>query len=242
VKRLIPFLFIGALWPGAASAQGGPPLMTDDPDTPGPGYWEINLAVLLQKSHGEQRLDLPRLDVNYGVGERIQLKFEMPWVDLQAPLRSWKTHDAMALIARQPVELDAKIDGRDASGDASIIGCNTVSHLSAGVFDICRIGDDTSGTEWASTGNMRSGRHDGGWRAGRSDTTGQARTAPCRRRFEGTFRRKDHGVAAIRLATWVKMMKESTTTDISTVKEGAAYLKAHVKTPHSGAGRKGQHQ
>lgn len=43
---------------------------------------------------------------------------------------------------------------RDASGDALVIGCNTVSHLSAGHFDICRIGDDTSGTEWARTRTM----------------------------------------------------------------------------------------
>ena len=39
-------------------------------------------------------------------------------------------------------------------GDALVIGCNTVSHLSAGVFEICRIGDDTSGTEWARTRKM----------------------------------------------------------------------------------------
>ena len=43
---------------------------------------------------------------------------------------------------------------RDAAGDALVIGCNTVSHLSAGVFDICRIGDDTSGREWARTRKM----------------------------------------------------------------------------------------
>ncbi len=43
---------------------------------------------------------------------------------------------------------------RDAAGDGLVIGCNTVSHLSAGVFEICRIGDDTSGTEWARTRRM----------------------------------------------------------------------------------------
>ena len=43
---------------------------------------------------------------------------------------------------------------RDGAGDALVIGCNTVSHLSAGVFDICRIGDDTSGTEWNRTRKM----------------------------------------------------------------------------------------
>jgi alpha-galactosidase len=43
---------------------------------------------------------------------------------------------------------------RAAAGDSLVIGCNTVSHLSAGHFEICRIGDDTSGTEWARTRKM----------------------------------------------------------------------------------------
>jgi alpha-galactosidase len=43
---------------------------------------------------------------------------------------------------------------RTAAGDTLIIGCNTVSHLSAGHFEICRIGDDTSGTEWGRTRKM----------------------------------------------------------------------------------------
>jgi alpha-galactosidase len=43
---------------------------------------------------------------------------------------------------------------RDAAGDALVIGCNTVSHLSAGRFELCRVGDDTSGTEWSRTRKM----------------------------------------------------------------------------------------
>ncbi|MFI5178666.1 MAG: hypothetical protein ACHQO8_08885 [Vicinamibacterales bacterium] len=43
---------------------------------------------------------------------------------------------------------------RAAADEALVIGCNTVSHLSAGVFDICRAGDDTSGREWARTRKM----------------------------------------------------------------------------------------
>ncbi len=43
---------------------------------------------------------------------------------------------------------------RKAAGDALVNGCNTVSHLSAGVFETCRIGDDTSGQEWARTRKM----------------------------------------------------------------------------------------
>ena len=41
---------------------------------------------------------------------------------------------------------------RDAAGDdVAIIGCNTISHLSAGFFEIQRTGDDTSGKEWERT-------------------------------------------------------------------------------------------
>jgi len=43
---------------------------------------------------------------------------------------------------------------REAAGDMYLIGCNTVSHLSAGIFEMNRIGDDTSGTEWARTRKM----------------------------------------------------------------------------------------
>jgi alpha-galactosidase len=38
---------------------------------------------------------------------------------------------------------------REAAGDDTIlIGCNTIGHLSAGIFQISRTGDDTSGKEW----------------------------------------------------------------------------------------------
>jgi alpha-galactosidase len=43
---------------------------------------------------------------------------------------------------------------REAAGDMYIIGCNTMSHLSAGVFELNRIGDDTSGKEWRRTVKM----------------------------------------------------------------------------------------
>jgi alpha-galactosidase len=43
---------------------------------------------------------------------------------------------------------------RESAGDMYIIGCNTLSHLSAGVFELNRIGDDTSGKEWARTKKM----------------------------------------------------------------------------------------
>lgn len=46
-------------------------------------------------------------------------------------------------------------DIRKAAGNDTLIeGCNTMSHLAAGVFEIQRIGDDTSGREWNRTHEM----------------------------------------------------------------------------------------
>jgi hypothetical protein len=35
-----------------------------------------------------------------------------------------------------------------AADDVVVLGCNTMSHLTAGVFEVNRIGDDSSGNEW----------------------------------------------------------------------------------------------
>src|SRR5439155_261518 len=69
-----------AFVPASVRAQGGPPLITDDPDTPGPGYWEINLSTFFERNRRERRFEVPRLDLNYGVGRRVQLKYEVPWL------------------------------------------------------------------------------------------------------------------------------------------------------------------
>ena len=54
-------------------AQGGPPLVTDDPGTPGNGHWEINSAGQWTNNQYGSNYQFPLFDVNYGYGERIQL-------------------------------------------------------------------------------------------------------------------------------------------------------------------------
>ena len=51
-------------------------MITDDPGTPGNGKWEINLAIAFEHRSGETSLDLPAIDLNYGVGEQIQLTLQ----------------------------------------------------------------------------------------------------------------------------------------------------------------------
>src|SRR3954464_8962280 len=60
-----------------AQAQGGPPLLTADPGTPGNRHWEVNLAVTVEHTPGASLYEAPLVDANYGLGERIQLKLEM---------------------------------------------------------------------------------------------------------------------------------------------------------------------
>jgi alpha-galactosidase len=43
---------------------------------------------------------------------------------------------------------------REAAGDALVLGCNTIGHLAAGLFELQRTGDDTSGREWERTRKM----------------------------------------------------------------------------------------
>ena len=68
-----------AAYPSAA-AQGGPPMITDDPFTVGANNWEINLLPAMEHTKGSTLYEMPNVDMNYGVGYRIQLKFEVPWV------------------------------------------------------------------------------------------------------------------------------------------------------------------
>lgn len=64
----------------------------------------------------------------------------------------WHFQDRSKTNAEIILELYRTI--RAAAGGMLLIGCNTFSHLSAGIFEINRIGDDTSGNEWARTLKM----------------------------------------------------------------------------------------
>jgi len=71
--------------------------------------------------------------------------------DVTAP--DWSFHDKTKTNAEIVNNLYRTI--REAAGDGIyVIGCNTMSHLSAGVFELNRIGDDTSGKEWPRVKKM----------------------------------------------------------------------------------------
>ena len=55
-------------------------MITDDPGTPGPGGWEVNIAATGVSHGSSSEAESPLLDLNYGIGDTIQLKYEVPWV------------------------------------------------------------------------------------------------------------------------------------------------------------------
>jgi hypothetical protein len=80
--RLGVFLVLCAasiFYPRVARAQGGPPYLTTDPGTPGNANWEINIGSMQTIRRGTSAYQLPQLDINFGVGDRIQLTYEIPY-------------------------------------------------------------------------------------------------------------------------------------------------------------------
>jgi len=51
-------------------------MITDDPGTPGNGHWENNIAVAFEHRPNETSWDFPVIDLNYGVGQHIQLTLQ----------------------------------------------------------------------------------------------------------------------------------------------------------------------
>ena len=66
--------------PIGARAQAGPPFLSNDPGTPGNGNWEINIASAQSISRSITTYQVPQLDLNFGLGDRIQLTYEVPYV------------------------------------------------------------------------------------------------------------------------------------------------------------------
>jgi hypothetical protein len=79
---LTAFLICASL-PGFA--QGGPPYYTNDPGTPGHLNWEINVGYMPFLYSDQSVSHTPDVDINFGVGDRIQLTYENAWLRVQNP-------------------------------------------------------------------------------------------------------------------------------------------------------------
>jgi hypothetical protein len=74
----------------SAFAQGGPPYYTNDPGTPGNLNWEINLGYMPFYFSGQSVSHTPDVDINFGIGDRVQLTYENAWLRVQNPGSSVK--------------------------------------------------------------------------------------------------------------------------------------------------------
>lgn len=80
-KRSVACCMIVLLLCSGSSSWGqeGPPLITDDTGTPGNNKWEIDIAITSEIRHPDQRqFEMPLLDINYGIGENVELSYEVP--------------------------------------------------------------------------------------------------------------------------------------------------------------------
>lgn len=64
----------------------------------------------------------------------------------------WHFHDRSKTNAEIVLDLYHAI--REGAGDIKLLGCNTFSHLAAGIHEAQRTGDDTSGVSWERTRRM----------------------------------------------------------------------------------------
>jgi len=85
--RGLSFLVLATVLAAPAFAQGGPPLLTTDPDTPGPQTFEVNIGLMPVLRKDVHNVQAPQFDINYGVGDRLQLTYEVPYVWQSASAR-----------------------------------------------------------------------------------------------------------------------------------------------------------
>lgn len=81
-SRILLFLLLASI---SALAQGGPPYYTNDPGTPGNHNWEINFGYMPFFYSNRSVSHTPDVDINFGVGDRIQLTYENAWLRVQNP-------------------------------------------------------------------------------------------------------------------------------------------------------------
>src|SRR4051794_29554541 len=79
-RSLLPAVLLAAAGlfslPVATRGQGGAPMITDDTGTPENGKWENNIAFAFAHRPNETSFDAFGLDLNYGLGNHIQLTLQ----------------------------------------------------------------------------------------------------------------------------------------------------------------------
>src|ERR1700690_2544854 len=133
MRRLILVLFAVIVCP--ASAHAGPPILTDDTGTPGTGKWEANVGADVIKLHNETHYDIPVLDLNYGIGEHIQLNCSASWIVLDSRGEGAKSGLSNSEVAVKWRFLDEDKNGIAMSVYPRLIFNNPTSSADRGLVD-----------------------------------------------------------------------------------------------------------
>src|SRR5271170_2732416 len=80
VALLLCLSVLALYTPDSAQAQAGPPFLSNDPGTPGNANWEINIASMQTLTRNSASYQVPQIDLNFGLGDRIQLTYEIPYI------------------------------------------------------------------------------------------------------------------------------------------------------------------
>ncbi len=112
---LTSLFFLFVLIPSFYKAQSSPPLIVNYPGTPGPGNWEINILSSFEHSSLTTEWEAIVFDINYGIGERIQLTIESPLMYIwENELNEFRGIDGLGLGMKYRF-LDQDADGSDIS-------------------------------------------------------------------------------------------------------------------------------
>jgi hypothetical protein len=117
------------------SVLAGPPILTDDTGTPGSGKWETNLGFTVEKRRDTTFYNTPALDLNYGVGDRIQLNYSVSWIVMHASDEGTKSGLGNSEVAVKWRFLDEDKNGLALSVYPRFIFNNPVSSADRGLVD-----------------------------------------------------------------------------------------------------------
>ena len=81
-SRYLVAVFIILLAASTAQAQGGPPLLSDDPETPGRSNWEVYVGAEYSRQGDIGIYKAPEIEANYGPTDRTQIKIKIPWTTM----------------------------------------------------------------------------------------------------------------------------------------------------------------
>ena len=134
------------LWYRPFDPDEGKEALPVDPTDP---KWERRLRAELAR-FADWGMALVKIDfITYDWG--FAWGFELEDSPVKKPLAAWR--DRSRTTAEVVRGLYRAM--REAAGERMlIIGCNAIDHFAAGLFELQRTGDDTSGREWARTRKM----------------------------------------------------------------------------------------